>query len=154
MDGIKTTGTLTDILRSTRPEEIDRYVEEHSGEFVENDRPFAAYMRGTLREKGIRQQDVFLAADISEGYGYKLLSEEKHTKQRDIILRLCLAGHFSLTEVQRALRIYGMSPLYPRAPRDAALIIAFNTGIWAIPEVNELLEAHGFSALASTSSAE
>ena len=49
---------------------------------------------------------VFLKADIPERYGYKLLSGEKHTKQRDVILRICYAAEFTLKETQRALRKY------------------------------------------------
>ena len=154
MDGLKTTGTLTDILRSAKPADIDAYLEENAGELLEEDRPFGTYMKKVLKEKGIRQQDAFLAADLSESYGYKLLSEEKHTRQRDTILRLCLAGHFSLTEVQRALKICGMSPLYAREARDAVLIIAFNTGMFQISEVNELLSAHGMAPLREASSGE
>ena len=41
-------------------------------------RPFAAFMRRKLREKGLLQQNVLLAADLSERFGYKLIAEEKH----------------------------------------------------------------------------
>ena len=52
-----------------------------------------------FKEKGILQQDVFLAADLPERYGYKLISEQKHTTQRDTILRLCLAARFDEDEI-------------------------------------------------------
>ncbi|MCR5371675.1 MAG: hypothetical protein K6E83_13295 [Clostridium sp.] len=154
MKADKTTGTLTEILKGTKPEEAGSYLSEYSDELLEKDRPFAAFMRKTLKAHGLRQQEAFLAADISEGYGYKLLAEEKHTRQRDTVLRLCLGGRFTLTETQRALKICGMSPLYPRSPRDAVLIIALNTGIYRIPEVNALLEEHGMEPLRATKSAE
>ena len=147
----KTTGTLTSILGSTKPGEIDDYLRENEKSLAAGKRPFSDYMRGLLREKNIRQQTVFLRADISEGYGYKLLSEEKHTRRRDVILRLCLASHCTLMEVQRALRLCGMSPLYPRIPRDAALIIAFNRGIYEIADVNEFLRSHNMEALSGGS---
>ena len=57
-----------------------------------------------LKEKRITQQMVFLKADIPEKYGYKLLSGEKHTRQRDIILRICYAAELTLEQTQRALR--------------------------------------------------
>ena len=100
-------------------------------------------MRSLIREKGVRLQDVFLLADISEGYGYKLISGEKHTRQRDVILKLCLTAGFSLEETQRALKLYGMSPLYARFPRDAVLISAISSGRREITEVNRLLEQNG-----------
>ena len=139
----KTTGTLTDILKKTKPEKVDRYIEENAEEMFFDSRPFSSYMRSLIREKGVRLQDVFLLADISEGYGYKLISGEKHTRQRDVILKLCLTAGFTLEETQRALKLYGMSPLYARFPRDAVLISAISSGRREITEVNRLLEQNG-----------
>lgn len=135
----KTTGTLTAILRKANPEQLDTFFEENKEELLSGERPFAQYMRTCIREKGMRQQEVFIRADLAEGYGYKIISEEKHTHQRDTILRLCLGARFSLNETQRALRIYGMSPLYARIPRDAVLMAAFSNGIMELADVNELL---------------
>ena len=110
----KTTNTLTDILKETGLEKIEDYFDTYADSLAANERPFSAYMRDMFKKKGLLQQDIFLAADISEGYGYKLISEEKKTKQRDVILRLCIAAKFTLEETQRALSLYGMSPLYPK----------------------------------------
>lgn len=143
----KTTGTLTSILCEATPDNLDAFFEQNADSLIRAERPFAAYMRQTFRKKGVRQQDVFLRADISEGYGYKLISEEKRTRQRDTILRLCLAAGFSLAEAQHALKLCGMATLYAKIPRDAVLIIAFNTGIREMAEVDELLQKHGCDKL-------
>ena len=139
----KTTNTLTNILKKTKPEHLDTYFKNNAEEVLEQDNPFAAYMRSTVREKGLRFQEVFLRADVSEGYGYKLISGEKHTGQRDTILKLCLGAGFTLDETQRALKIYGMSPLYARFPRDAVLISAISSGTREPAEINRLLEQNG-----------
>lgn len=138
----KTTNSLTNVLRKTKPERIDEYLRNNSGELLNGDHPFSVYMKNCIKEKGLQQKDVFLAADISDGYGYKLLSEEKHTKQRDMILRLCLGAKLTLEETQRALKIYGMSPLYSRLPRDAVIIVAIESGIYEISQLNQLLAEH------------
>ncbi len=104
-------------------------------------------MRALMKEKGVRQQDVFLYADIPERYGYKLLSGEKHTKQRDVILRLCYSAGFNLDETQKALRIYKMPELYAKIPRDAVLMIIFNTRPGGIIEVNQFLKDHKMEPL-------
>ena len=124
-------------------DELDSFLTQNAGEMITEARPFAAYMRQKLREKGLLQQDVFLAADLSEGFGYKLISEEKRTRQRDVILRLCLAAEFKPAEVQEALLRYGMAPLWWRFPRDAVLLTAFGSGVYELQKVNELLEQHG-----------
>ncbi len=143
----KTTGILTKVLASATPDQLSHYLEQYADALITDEKPFAAYMRALFKKKNLRQQDVFLAADISEGYGYKLISEEKRTRQRDVILRLCLAGHFTLNETQQALKLYGMAPLYPRLPRDAALIIAFNTGVRDPEGADEILKSHCMTPL-------
>ena len=102
-------------------------------------RPFASYMRRKFREKGVLQQDVFLTADLSENYGYKLIAEEKHTVNRDIILRLCLGAGFRLNETQEALILYGMAPLHGRIPRDIVFITAIRCRVRDVHQVDSLL---------------
>ena len=147
MEERTTTDALDEVLRTAKPEDVDAYLEQYAEHLAAEERPFADYMRRMLRARGLRQQDVFLRADLPERYGYKLIAQEKHTQQRDVILRLCLAAQFSLTETQRALKLYGFSPLYPRVPRDAVLIIAFNTGRYEIADVDELLLGRGMEPL-------
>lgn len=150
----KTTNTLTDILKETGLEKIEDYFDTYADSLAANERPFSAYMRDMFKKKGLLQQDIFLAADISEGYGYKLISEEKKTKQRDVILRLCIAAKFTLEETQRALKLYGMSPLYPKVKRDAVLIVAINHSIYEISDIDDSLVSYGFEPLYSCRPAE
>ena len=134
---------LNEELLSVEPNELADFLERHREDLITSPRPFADYMRMKFKEKGIMQQNVFLAADLSENYGYKLIAEEKHTRQRDTILRLCLAARFRLEEVQEALILYGMAPLHGRFPRDAVLIVALQNGVYDTHEVNALLEGCG-----------
>ena len=90
-------------LSALPPDEFPAFLSRNMGELIRSAHPFADFMRGKLREKGMLQQDVFLAADLPERYGYKLISEQKHTTQRDVILRLCLEARFDLDETQEAL---------------------------------------------------
>ncbi len=136
------TKDLETVLGEVHPKDIDKYLEENKAELRPENKAFSSYVRNLLKEKGIRQQDLFLDADIPERYGYKLLSEEKRTKQRDVILRICYAGKFSLEETQRALRYYEMPQLYAKIPRDAILMVAFNTRPGSVLEVNQMLRDH------------
>ena len=138
---------LNEELLSVRPNELSYFLEQHREALITSPHPFADYMRMKFREKGILQQNAFLAADISENYGYKLIAEEKHTRQRDTILRLCLAARFRLEEVQEALILYGMAPLHGRFPRDAVLTVAVQNGIYDLCTVNRLLESCGLAPL-------
>ena len=138
---------LTESLQSVRPEELPAFLERERENMLFSPHPFADYMRRKLREKALLQQNVFLAADLSENYGYKLIAEEKHTRSRDSILRLCLAARFRTEEVQEALILYGMAPLYGRFPRDAVLLAAISHGVCDLEALNRLLKECGQAPL-------
>ena len=142
-----TTDRLQEVLKSTHPEDIDTYLKENRDKLLREERPFYAFMKKQFREKGFRQQEVFLAAGIPESYGYKLITEEKHTRQRDVILRLCLGAHFNVRETNHALQLAGMAPLYPKQAKDAILIIAINHGRFVMEDVQQMLESHGEARL-------
>ena len=122
-----------------RLEELPIFLREHMEDLLSGPRPFADYMRTKFRDKGVLQQNIFLAADISENYGYKIIAEEKHTIQRDIILRICLAAQFDLEETQKALILYGMAPLYWLLPRDIVFMAAIVHKVYDIHQVNDVL---------------
>ena len=92
-------------------------------------------------------KDVYSFAGVTESYGSKILRMEKHTSDRDMIIRLCAAGHFTLLEMNRALKLYGFSELYAKNPRDACLIVAINHRIYDIYEIDRILEEHGHKKL-------
>ncbi|MCD7755167.1 MAG: hypothetical protein LUJ09_02345 [Firmicutes bacterium] len=143
----KSTEELEKILQGTHTCQVDTYLENNADSLLDTERPFSSYMRRMIKKAGKSQQQVFLAADIPERFGYKLLSEEKHTKQRDYILRICYAAGMTLEETQHALTLYGMGQLYARIPRDAVLMVAFNCRRGSVLEVNALLAAHGMEPL-------
>ena len=130
---------LYEQIGSIRLEELPTFLRNHMEDLLTGPRPFAEYMRAKFRDKGVLQQNIFLAADISENYGYKLIAEEKHTVRRDIILRICLAAKFDLNETQKALILYGMAPLYWMLPRDLVFMAAIVHKAFDIHQVNEIL---------------
>ena len=117
MDNRKTSD-LENILLNSNESDVNKVIEFENMNFKD-------YMKEQIRKHGFLEQEVFLRADISERYGYKLINQEKHTIQRDTILRLCYASKFTLEETQRALKLYGMSPLYVKVKRDAILMKGF-----------------------------
>ena len=143
----KSTEDLENTLKSMHVRDFDRFRETNRESLAEDEDMFSGYIKEKIREKGTTQQMVFLKADIPERYGYKLLSGEKKTRQRDIILRICYAAELSLEETQEALRKYPMPELYARIPRDALLMIAFNERPGSVLDVNALLKEHGMESL-------
>ena len=148
----KSTKELADILGKTHLSEFDQYCKDHKESMKAGKDMFSIYIKNILSEKGMTQQAVFLKADIPERYGYKLLSGEKHTKQRDVILRICYAAELSQAETQRALQNYEMPVLYAKIPRDALLMIIFNERPGSIIEVNALLKENNMAPLRTSGS--
>ena len=146
----KSTDELEKILGSTHINEVSTYLKSNEESIITNEYAFHEYISNLIKLKNLRKQDVFLAADVSEKYGYKLLSGEKHTKQRDVILRLCYAAELSLEETQKALKLYRMPELYAKIPRDAMIMIAFNERPGSIIDVNSFLKNNGMEILRSS----
>ena len=142
--------TLEERLKGLRMRDIEQFLEDNKKEMLKEERAFADYMRAKIKEKGLSQQDVFLKADIPERYGYKLISQEKHTKQRDIIIRICYAAGFTLEETQRALHLYQMPELFPKFARDAMIMVAINDRPGSIIELNMMLKRNGMEPLRSS----
>ncbi|MCR5666961.1 MAG: hypothetical protein K6G01_09045 [Eubacterium sp.] len=136
----KETKELDKILKNTHIKELDDFLSDNKESLYTDHHTFRDYMRAKAKEKGLRQQDVFLYADVPERYGYKLLSGEKKTRQRDVILRICYSMQLTLEETQKALRLYEMPELYSKIPRDAVIMIIFNTRPGSIIEVNQFLK--------------
>jgi hypothetical protein len=141
----KDTQELEKILSETHPGQFDAFCKNNS-ESINGD-SFSEYMKKCFKAADMSQQEIFLKADIPERYGYKLLSEEKHTKQRDVILRICYAAQMTLEQTQRALKKYNMPTLYAKIPRDALLMVLFNERPGSIIEVNAALKRHGMEPL-------
>ncbi|MBQ6349744.1 MAG: hypothetical protein IJI42_02305 [Methanobrevibacter sp.] len=148
----KTTKELEGILLNTHSANAEQVFKENNYNFV--NKTFSDYFKDLLSRNRISQQKVFIDADISEKYGYKLISGEKHTNQRDTLLRLCYAGKLNVEETNRSLILYGMSPLYARNKRDALLIIAFNDRVGDILDLNEYLIKNGEKPLKNSGNTE
>ena len=133
----KNTKELDDILGKTHISDFDKFCVEQKGSMDPEQNAFSEYIKDLLKEKKITQQMVFLKADIPE----------KHTRQRDIILRICYAAELTLEQTQRALRKYEMPQLYAKIPRDALLMLIFKDRPGGIIEVNELLSKNGMEML-------
>ena len=145
----KKTEELNEILVKTSPGELKGYLKENK-EFLANDkRAFYDYFTDVLKEKRIKLKDVYSFADVGDSYGGQIIRQEKKTADRDLIIRFCLAGHFTFVETNRALKLYGMRELYAKEPRDACLIVAVNNRIYDLSRIDDMLEEQGQKKISS-----
>ena len=143
----KPTNELDEMLGKMKPDELSGFYKENSKYLADDKKAFYYYFKDVIESKNIFLKDVYSFAGVTESWGGKIITMEKHTKNRDLILRLCIAGHFSLEEINRALKLYGMNSLYAKDKRDACLIVAINNRIYDLSELDELLDKQGFVKL-------
>lgn len=143
----KSTYEVEELLSNMKPAELGSFYKENKSSMVDDKKAFYYYMKDIAESKNIMFKEMYLFAGVSESYGEKIIRMEKHTKNRDLIIRLCIAGHFSLVEINKALKLYGMNPLYSKDKRDACLIVAVNNRIYDLYEIDNILEKQGLQIL-------
>lgn len=144
----KPTEELDKLLKSTKPDRLNDYLSANRTSMAEG-KAFYYYMKDVIESKGILLKDVYSFAGMTESWGGKILTMERHTKNRDVIIRMCVAGRFTLEETNRALKLYGMTELYSRVPRDACLIVAIHNRKYNLGDIDEMLINSGFSRLST-----
>ena len=145
----KSTNELDEMLKNIKPEQVNSYLMDNRKELADDRKAFYYFMKDALEAKNILLKDVYSFAGVSEGWGEKVLRMEKHTKNRDLILRFCIAGHFSLEETNRALKLYNMKPLYARDKRDVCLILAINNRKYDLADIDDMLLSQNLSRLST-----
>lgn len=137
-------------LMDTKLSGVKDFVEKNQAEMISSTNACGDYIKTVLSENKISQRDAFIMADIPERYGYKILSGEKRTRKRDVILRICYAAQLNIEQTNRALKMYGMSELYSRIPRDAMIMVCFNERPGSIVDVNAFLANNNLEPLEIT----
>ncbi|MCR4610545.1 MAG: hypothetical protein K5644_01470 [Lachnospiraceae bacterium] len=136
----RATDELNELLDNVKPKDIDKYLEENREYMADDKKAFYYYYKDVIDKKNIKLKDVYSFAGMSESMGGKIVRMEGHTSNRDVIIKLCIAGHFSLIETNRALKLYGMNELYSKNSRDACIIVAINNRIYDFDKIDKMLE--------------
>lgn len=143
----KSTNEVEKLLENMKPSQLNDFYKENNKHMADEKKAFYYYMKDIAETKNVLFKDMYIFAGVSESYGEKIIRMEKHTKSRDLIIRLCVAGRFSLEEINKALKLYGMNSLYAKDKRDACLIVAINNRVYNLIDIDEILEKHGMQKL-------
>mgnify|MGYP000770184071 FL=1 len=103
---------------------------------------------------GLQLSNVIRQSDIPANYAYGILNGNRANPSRDRVIALCIACHMNLTDTNRALKTAGLSPLYSKVSRDAAIIIMINKCEYDIGIINEFLYGHNLNILSTSSNKE
>lgn len=136
----KNTSEVEKLLNDMKPNQLDNFYKENNSSMVNAKKAFYYYMKDIIEAKNIRLKDIYIGIGESESYGEKIFRMEKHTSDRNLILRMCIVGHLSVDETNKALKLYGMRPLYAKDKRDACIMVAIHNRIYELFDIDEMLE--------------
>lgn len=121
----KSTGDLLEVLKkkssySEGQEEIKD--EQYSVNLSE-------YLNGIVAQKEMKLSDIMRRSGLKKSYFYSLFDGKRENPTRDVLIQLGFGFQMSFDEVQEFLKHLGAAQLYPRIPRDGAIIYAFQHGM-------------------------
>ncbi|MGN1423672.1 MAG: hypothetical protein ACI4XA_09870 [Oscillospiraceae bacterium] len=134
----KTTGELLEVLKK-KNSYTDGQEEIKSEQYSEK---LSEYLNGIVAQKDMRLSDVMRRSGLKKSYFYSLFDGKREKPARDVLIQLGFGFKMSFDEVQEFLKHLGAAQLYPRIPRDGAIIYAFQHGM-DIVECDILLEENG-----------
>lgn len=138
-----TTSRLEGILKSVKDDaSVNDYVHQHTG----GNGCFAEYFNDFMVKTGQSFPEVMMRSNISRNYFYNIVNGDRNPG-RDKILALSIAAGMDYKHINRALKIAKEGVLYAKDERDARIIIAVNSGITSITEINMILEGEGLELI-------
>ena len=140
----KTTRSLSKRLQMIREDrEAEAFIKEHA-----ETETLHSFFNALLAEKEITVPELIERSGISRNYIYNILSGERVHPSRDKVIAICIGMEGSFSQINKALELVKLSPLYPKDERDARIAIAVNQGVSSVTEINLMLEKNGLAPLA------
>ncbi|NCB51658.1 MAG: hypothetical protein EOM54_07250 [Clostridia bacterium] len=98
---------------------------------------FSEYISGLCADRGEVPERIIKRADIERSFGHQLFKGTKNPS-RDTVLQLAFGFEADVDTAQELLRYAGMSALYPRVKRDAAIIYCLHNRFTIVETQNVL----------------
>ena len=127
-----TTSKLLTMIRGA--ETFEEATEYHARA---RDPVFSETLYETMTQRGLTPAEVIRMSGIERSYYYHILNGNR-MPGRNVVLRLGFCLKLNLNEMNHMLTLAGLSALYPRIRRDAALIFAVQHK-YTMQQANDLL---------------
>ena len=98
-----------------------------------------------LEQSGLRKSQVIKNAELSEVYGYQILSGLR-IPERKKLLALAMGMGLNLQQVQQLLKCAGYPQLYVKLPFDSIVLFGICKKM-TVQQLNELLFSYGMETL-------
>ncbi|MEA5048664.1 MAG: helix-turn-helix transcriptional regulator [Eubacteriales bacterium] len=102
------------------------------------DFPLHECLKEYIAQKQLSHAELIRVSGMNRRYFYDILSGKRHPDQ-NYVLRLLLALHATVADVQWLLRCARYPSLYVRSRRDAVILYSFEHAM-SIKECNKMLE--------------
>lgn len=135
----KDTNDLDRMLENAYPEDLEQYITAPI--------KLHEYFMKYLGSHNFQLNEIVKKSCIPSNYAYGILNGNRTNPSRDRVIALCLACHMDIIHTNRALKLAGLSPLYSKNGKDAAIIIMINREIYDLYTINEFLYEHNLPLL-------
>jgi transcriptional regulator with XRE-family HTH domain len=108
---------------------------------------FSGYITELCKRQGNVAERVIKRANIERSFGHQIFKGSRNPS-RDTVLQLAFGFEADIDMAQDLLKHAGMSTLYPRMPRDAAVIYCLHHH-FSIMETQQVLHELGLPLLGS-----
>lgn len=96
---------------------------------MQYDLKLSEYLHDIARKRGMKPAEIMRHSGLKKSYLYSLFDGKRDNPTRDVLIQLGFGFQMSFDEVQEFLKHLGAAQLYPRIPRDGAIIYAFQHGM-------------------------
>lgn len=103
----------------------------------------------SVTDKKLNQYEISRRSGLSKTYVNELftLNNEKHKKpSRDVLLRIGFTMRLPKYEIDMLLKVASYKELYPKNPRDVAIMVALERK-YTLDETNDYLSENNFTLL-------
>lgn len=138
-----TTRSLSKKLQNIKDDfEAEQFINSHSETVT-----LHSFINRLMAENDLTIPELIDRSGISRNYIYNILSGERSNPGRDKVIAICIGLGATYSQINKALELVKLSPLYPRDERDARIAIAVNQGVKSVTDVNLMLEKHELDPL-------
>ena len=138
----KTTTELLEILKSKK--DYSEFLNQEVGEMIFSSA--AEYLELMIKDKKLKKSDIIREGNLDRNYAYQIFNGIKKSPSRNKILMISFGMHLNIEETRKLLKLFELSDLYARSPRDGAILFCLNKGMSLI-DTNEMLCSLGLEIL-------
>ena len=135
--------TSTLLARLFKARNVPEYLADNQENLV--GASFSEEVTALCGERGLTRSEVIRRAGIERTYGHQLFNGIRKPS-RDKALQLAIGLNLSVEETQTLLKRMGFSALYPRIPRDAAILFAIRHSLGFV-KTQDLLSSSNLTIL-------